>query len=484
MGKKKKVRKDPGRTPMPEQAPGARVKNFLEVPLGYTPGQAQKEAGRCLQCKKPLCVRGCPVCVNIPGFIQLIADGDFAAAARKIKETNVLPAVCGRVCPQELQCEAKCVLGKKGEPVAIGRLERFVADYERVHELEEVPEKAPPNGMKVAVVGSGPAGLTLAGDMALLGYGVTVFEAFHLPGGVLMYGIPEFRLPKAVVEREIDFLRKLGVVIELNQVVGRSITVDELLDRMGYDGVFIGVGAGLPRFLNIEGENLGGIYSANEYLTRLNLMKAYRFPEYDTPVVKGRHVVVVGGGNVAMDSARSAIRLGAETVTVVYRRTMDELPARVEESHHAKEEGIVFLFLTAPVAFEGDDKGRVRGMRCMKMALGEPDASGRRRPVPSEDEVFFMETDLVIIAVGAGANPLLTRSSAGLELNRWGYIVTDETGRTSKEGVWAGGDIVTGMATVIQAMGSGRKAAMAMHRYLSGNGEERAGEMDPEPGGD
>jgi len=455
---------------MPEQDPQVRAKNFQEVPLGYTPEQAREEASRCLQCKKPSCVAGCPVNVAIPEFVRLIAEGKFAEAARKIKETNCLPAVCGRVCPQETQCEERCTLGKKGEPSAIGRLERFAADFERTGGLVEIPRKAPPTGKRVAVVGSGPAGLTVAGDLILLGHDVTVFEAFHKPGGVLMYGIPEFRLPKAIVEKEVDYLRRLGVQIEFNQVIGKSITVDELLDEEGFDAVFVGVGAGLPSFMNIPGENLGGVYSANEYLTRSNLMKAYAFPDYDTPVVRGRSVCVVGGGNVAMDSARTARRLGGENVYILYRRSREEMPARAEEVHHAEQEGIVFKLLCAPVEYLGDQRGMVRQVRCQEMELGEPDDSGRRRPVPKPGAEFTLDTDLVIVAIGSGANPLLTKQTEGLELNRRGYIVANESGRTTREGVWAGGDIVTGSATVILAMGAGKAAARDIHEYL-GNSE-------------
>ena len=455
---------------MPEQDPQVRAKNFQEVPLGYTPEQAREEASRCLQCKKPSCVAGCPVNVAIPEFVRLIAEGKFAEAARKIKETNCLPAVCGRVCPQETQCEERCTLGKKGEPSAIGRLERFAADFERTGGLVEIPRKAPPTGKRVAVVGSGPAGLTVAGDLILLGHDVTVFEAFHKPGGVLMYGIPEFRLPKAIVEKEVDYLRRLGVQIEFNQVIGKSITVDELLDEEGFDAVFVGVGAGLPSFMNIPGENLGGVYSANEYLTRSNLMKAYAFPDYDTPVVRGRSVCVVGGGNVAMDSARTARRLGGENVYILYRRSREEMPARAEEVHHAEQEGIVFKLLCAPVEYLGDQRGMVRQVRCQEMELGEPDDSGRRRPVPKPGAEFTLDTDLVIVAIGSGSNPLLTKQTEGLELNRRGYIVANESGRTTREGVWAGGDIVTGSATVILAMGAGKAAARDIHEYL-GNSE-------------
>jgi len=468
-GPEQKPRKKivPKKTPMPEQDPKVRVGNFNEVPLGYTSEQAVQEASRCLQCKKPLCVEGCPVDVDITGFLTLVKEGEFAAAARKIKETNALPAICGRVCPQESQCEARCVLSKKWDPLAIGRLERFVADYERENHLIELPEKKPPTGRKIAIVGSGPSGLTVAGDLILLGYDVTIFEAFHKPGGVLMYGIPEFRLPKDIVEKEVEYLLNLGVKLQLNSVIGKSITIDELLDGKYFDAVFIGVGAGLPSFLGVPGENLGGIYSANEYLTRSNLMKAYRFPEYDTPIVRGKTVCVVGGGNVAMDSARTARRLGADNVYIVYRRSRKELPARLEEIHHAEQEGIVFKMLSNPVEFTGDEHGMVRRIRCQEMELGEPDASGRRRPIPKEGCFFEIDTDLVIIAIGGGANPVLTKSTRGLELNKWGYIVADPSGRTTRPRVWAGGDIVTGSATVIEAMGAGRRAANDIHACLS-----------------
>ncbi len=467
--KKKKAFKNP-RMPMPEQPPERRSRNFEEVPLGYTAQMAKDEAERCMICKKPGCVSGCPVNVNIPRFIELVAQGDFAAAARAVKATNALPAVCGRVCPQESQCEAKCCLQKKWGSVAVGRLERFVADYERENNLVELPEKQPANGKRIAVIGSGPSGLTVAGDLILLGYEVTVFEAFHKPGGVLMYGIPEFRLPKGIVEKEVDYLVQLGVEIRMNQVVGQTVTIDELLDEHGYDAVFIGVGAGLPMFLGVEGEDLGGVYSANEYLTRSNLMKAYLFPEYDTPVVQGKQVCVIGGGNVAMDSARTALRLGADAVHIVYRRSHDELPARDEEIHHAGEEGVIFKLLTNPIAFEGNGRGMVARMKCLQMELGEPDDSGRRRPIPIEGSEFHIDTDLIIVAIGAGANPLLTKTTPGLDLNRWSYVRADEKGRTTRRDVWAGGDIVTGSATVIEAMGAGRIAASDIHEYLSANG--------------
>jgi glutamate synthase (NADPH/NADH) small chain len=464
---KKVKREEIARQLMPEQEPKVRAKNFDEVPLGYSHEAAVKEAQRCLQCKKPGCVAGCPVEVDIPGFIQLIKEEKFTESIRHVWQKNSLPAVCGRVCPQEIQCEGQCILGKKGEPVAIGNLERFVADWERENGTGALPPKADPTGKKVAVVGSGPAGLTVAGDLIAKGHEVTVFEAFHKPGGVLVYGIPEFRLPKDIVAQEVNFLERLGVKVECNQVVGRTITIDELFEE-GYEAVFIGVGAGLPVLLDIPGKNLIGIYSANEYLTRSNLMKAYLFPEYDTPIIQGKNVVTLGAGNVAMDSARTALRLGAKNSRIVYRRSRTEVPARGAEVHHAEQEGVEFFFLAAPTEFIGDDKGRVIGMECLKMELGEPDASGRRRPVAIEGSEFELECDLVIVAVGTGANPILTQSTDGLSLNKWGYIEVDEkTAKTTKKGVWAGGDIVTGSATVILAMGAGRIAANSIHDYLT-----------------
>lgn len=453
------------RQKMPEQDPKVRAKNFNEVPFGYTPELAQLESSRCLQCKKPKCVEGCPVEIDIPAFIKLIREGDFAGAARKLKERNSLPAVCGRVCPQEDQCEKVCIVGKKEQPVAIGRLERFAADWERTKGEVTIPEKAPATGKKVAVVGSGPAGLTLAGDLILKGHEVTIFEALHKAGGVLIYGIPEFRLPKDIVQAEVNYLERLGVKVECDCVIGRIETVDELLQE--YDAVFLGLGAGLPQFMNIPGENFCGIYSANEYLTRSNLMKAYLFPKYDTPIARGKNVAVFGAGNVAMDSARTALRLGAETVRIIYRRSREEMPARIEEVHHAEEEGVQFYLLTAPTRFFGDDNGWVTGFECLKMELGEPDESGRKRPVPIKGSEFQLECDMAVVAIGAGANPLLPTTTPGLELNKRGYIVADlETGKTTKPGVWAGGDIVTGSATVILAMGAGRKAANSIHEYL------------------
>jgi len=451
---------------MPEQDPQVRKRNFDEVPLGYTPEMAKTEALRCIQCKKPECVEGCPVEVDIPGFIALIAEGKFIEAAKKIKQTNALPAVCGRVCPQEVQCEVRCVRGKKAEPVAIGRLERFVADYERAAGEVSIPKIATKTGKKIAVVGSGPAGLTVAGDLVQLGHDVTIFEALHAAGGVLVYGIPEFRLPKAIVAAEVDYLKKLGVKIETSNVIGKVATVDELFAE-GYDAVFLGTGAGLPSFMNIPGENLNGVYSANEYLTRSNLMKAYRFPEYDTPIVRGKNVAVIGGGNVAMDAARTAMRLGADHVYLVYRRSRQEMPARIEEIHHAEEEGIEFHLLTNPIRYIGNDKGWVKGIECLRMELGEPDDSGRRRPVPIKGSEFIKEVDTVVVAIGSGSNPLVQSTTPGLNTNKWNYIIADEeTGQTSREGVFAGGDIVTGSATVILAMGAGRKAARAMHKYV------------------
>jgi glutamate synthase (NADPH) small chain len=464
--KKAKKEKIP-RQPMPEQEPDIRRRNFNEVPFGYSKELAMKEAERCLQCKKPTCITGCPVSIDIPAFIKLIKEGEFTKSVRSIWKRNALPAVCGRVCPQEDQCEGACVLAKKGEPVAIGNLERFVADLEREHGTGDLPPRAKPTGKKVAVVGSGPSGLTVAGDLNLKGHDVTIFEAFHKPGGVLVYGIPEFRLPKEIVFSEVNFLERLGVKLECNTVVGRVVSIDELFEQ-GFDAVYIGVGAGLPRFMNIPGENLIGIYSANEYLTRSNLMKAYLFPEYDTPIAKGKNVAVFGAGNVAMDSARTAMRLGADVVRIIYRRSRDEMPARAAEIHHAEEEGIEFYLLTAPTRFIGDENGRITGMECLKMELGEPDESGRRRPVPIKGSEFQLECDLAVIAVGAGANPLLTQSTEGLELNKWGYVITDpKTGKTTKKGVWAGGDIVTGSATVILAMGAGRAASDSIHQYLT-----------------
>ena len=449
---------------MPSQAPDVRNKNFLEVALGYTEEQALDEAQRCLHCKNKPCVAGCPVGIHIPDFIAKVAEGDFEAAYQIITQQSSLPAVCGRVCPQETQCEQKCVRGIKGEPVGIGRLERFVADWHNKN-VCEAPRKPAPNGHKVAVIGSGPSGLTCAGDLAKKGYEVTVFEALHTAGGVLVYGIPEFRLPKDIVQKEIDGLKALGVDVRTNMVIGRVLSIDELLEQ-GYEAVFIGSGAGLPRFMNIPGENLKGVYSANEFLTRVNLMKAYQ-PGSDTPIEHAKHVAVVGGGNVAMDAARCAKRLGAEEVFIVYRRSEKELPARAEEVEHAKEEGIVFHLLNNPTQILGDEQGNVKGMECIRMELGEPDDSGRRRPVEVPGSEFVLDVDCVIMAIGTSPNPLIKSTTEGLETQRWGGIIVDEaTGLTSREGVYAGGDAVTGAATVILAMGAGKTAATAIDQYI------------------
>lgn len=456
----------PNKNPMPAQDALVRAKNFSEVALGYTQETAIAEANRCIQCKKEPCRQGCPVEVDIPAFIKLAAEGDFAGAIAKIKEKNALPAVCGRVCPQESQCEKYCTLGKKNDPVGIGRLERFCADWE-LNTGVKVPEVAPPTGKKVAVVGSGPAGLTCAADLAKLGHKVTIFEALHVAGGVLMYGIPEFRLPKGVVQAEVQNLKKMGVEIEVNSVVGKFTTVDDLMEEEGFDAVFIGTGAGLPYFMNIPGENACGVYSANEFLTRTNLMKAYQFPSWDTPIKLGKKVAVLGGGNVAMDGARTALRLGAEESWIVYRRSKEELPARHEEAEHAEEEGVKFAFLTAPVEIVQDENGWVTGMNCIRFELGEPDASGRRRPVPIEGSEYFLEVDTVVVAIGQGPNPLVPRTTKGLEITKRGNIVADEKAATSKPGVYAGGDVVTGAATVILAMGAGRVGANSIHEYLN-----------------
>ena len=456
------------KTPMPEQDGAVRAHNFDEVARGYTAEMAVNEAQRCLHCKNRPCVSGCPVNVQIPDFIARLAEGDFEGAYWKIRETNALPAVCGRVCPQEKQCESKCVRGLKGEPVGIGRLERFAADTHMQKE-EEPSRPVPSNGHKVAVIGSGPAGLTCAGDLNKLGYQVTIYEAFHTAGGVLMYGIPEFRLPKAIVQKEIDKLKEAGVDIETNMVIGKVLSVDELFG-MGYEAVFVGSGAGLPSFLGIPGEGLLGVLSANEFLTRINLMKGYR-PGYDTPVPQAQAVAVVGGGNVAMDAARCARRMGAEKVYIVYRRGEEEMPARLEEIHHAKEEGVEFLFLTAPVAIEGDEKGFVSGLVCVDMELGEPDASGRRRPIEIPGTEHVLPVQMVIPAIGNTPNPLLRATTPGLEANRKGcLVVEEETLATTREGVYAGGDAVTGAATVILAMGAGKKAAASIDAYLRAKG--------------
>ncbi len=449
---------------MPKQEPKERVKNFNEVALGYTEEQALEEASRCLQCVKPQCVSGCPVEVPIPEFIKCLKEKKYAEGIAKIKSKNALPAVCGRVCPQEEQCQVKCVMGKIGQSVSIGRLERYLADWERDHGFQ-MPEKAKPTGKKVAVVGAGPAGLTVAADLVKLGHDVTMFEALHLAGGVLVYGIPEFRLPKKIVQNEVNYIQKLGVDLRLGNLIGRTHTIPELM-KSGYDAFFIGSGAGLPQFMEIPGENLGGIYSANEFLIRVNLMKAYNFPDYDTPIRIGKHVVVIGGGNVAMDCARSSMRLGA-SVCLLYRRSREELPARKEEIENAEEEGLVCRFLAAPLRFIGDEKGWVKAMDCECMELGPPDASGRRRPVPIKGSEFTMETDTVIIAIGQTPNPIIQRTTEGLVVNpKHGTIIVDENGKTSLDGVYAGGDVATGAATVISAMGMGKRAAKSINDYL------------------
>ena len=455
----------PDKNPMPSQAPDVRNKNFLEVALGYDAETAIDEAKRCLHCKNKPCTSGCPVQIDIPAFIAQVAEGNFEEAYQIIAKSSSLPAVCGRVCPQETQCEGKCVRGIKNEPVGIGRLERFVADYHNAHSTEK-PQRPASNGHKVAVVGSGPSGLTCAGDLAKKGYDVTIFEALHLAGGVLVYGIPEFRLPKAIVQKEIDGLKDLGVKVDTNVVIGKSLTVDELMQEEGFEAVFIGSGAGLPRFMNIPGESLNGVYSANEFLTRVNLMKAYKEGSA-TPIEHAKNVAVVGGGNVAMDAARCAKRLGAENVYIVYRRSREELPARAEEVEHAEEEGIIFKLLSNPVEILGDDDFLVKGIKCMEMELGEPDASGRRRPVPKPDCTFTLDVDCVIMSIGTSPNPLIKSTTKGLEVNSHGGIIVDEHEMTTQEGVYAGGDAVTGAATVISAMGAGKKAAAAICEYLA-----------------
>ena len=455
----------PTKTPMREQPPKERIRNFEEVPYGYSPEEAMLEANRCLQCKKPFCIEGCPVEIDIPAFIKLIAENNFREGIAKLKEKNILPAVCGRVCPQEEQCEQKCVVGKKNEPVAIGRLERFLADWERSQGELSVPAIPASTGKRIAVVGAGPAGITVAADLALNGHEVVVYEALHQPGGVLVYGIPEFRLPKDIVFTEIDFLKKLGVKVLTDTVIGMIRSVDELLDE--FDAVFLGTGAGLPWFLKIPGENLNGVYSANEYLTRANLMKAYLFPKYKTPIVRGRSVATVGGGNVAMDCARSALRLGAKESILIYRRAREQMPARDEEIHHAEEEGVIFKLLSNPAALHGDQNGWVRQVECVTMELGEPDDSGRRRPVPVEGKNFMVPVDVVVIAIGNSPNPLIPNTTADIKVSKWGTIITDpDTGKTSKRGVFAGGDVATGAATVIMAMGAGRVAARGIQKYL------------------
>jgi glutamate synthase (NADPH/NADH) small chain len=452
--------------PMAKQDVLDRIHNFYEVALGYNEEQAMQEAQRCLQCPNPRCVEGCPVDINIPAFIKEIKEGNFIEASVILKDKNSLPAICGRVCPQENQCQMQCVLGKIGDPVAIGRLERFASDYERMKGATVPPKQKSPVKGKVAVVGSGPAGLTAAADLVKLGYKVVMFEALHAAGGVLMYGIPEFRMPKKIVQSEVDYIKKLGVEVKTNYMIGKLSTIDELFEK-GFDAVFVGTGAGLPRFMRIPGENLGGVYSANEFLIRVNLMKAYLFPDYDTPIRLGKKVAVIGGGNVAMDSARSALRLGAEEVWIVYRRSKEELPARHEEVENAEEEGIKFKFLTNPIKFLGDESGWVTGIECIKMRLGEPDESGRRRPLPIEGSEFIMDIDTAVIAIGQTPNPLIQRTTEGLETTRYGTIVAkEESGETTKEGVYAGGDVVSGAATVISAMGAGKRAARSINEYL------------------
>ncbi len=461
---------DLNRMPMPRQDPKLRGKNFNEVALGYSLEQAQEEVGRCIQCPKRPCVEGCPVGIDIPGFIKALHEGDMPEAVKILKDKNSLPGICGRVCPQETQCEVKCVLDKRGAPIAIGRLERFIADWERANLKSVNPPiiRSAPTGKRVAIIGSGPAGLTAAADLAKLGHSVTIFEALHIAGGVLMYGIPEFRLPKDIVQAEVNYVISLGVELKLDSVVGKVVTVDELLDN-GYQAVFLGTGAGLPMFLNIPGENLNGIYSSNEFLTRVNLMKAYLFPEYDTPVKVGKRVAVIGGGNVAMDAARCALRLGADVVTIVYRRSDVEMPARREEVENAKEEGIQFKLLTNPKQFLGNEQNWVVGMECVEMELGEPDESGRRRPIAKPGSEFVIDVDVAIVALGTTPNPLIAATTQGLVTTKQGTVVTDEAiGKTTKPGVWAGGDIVTGAATVISAMGAGRQAATSIDEYFKG----------------
>ncbi len=459
---------DLNRVSMPKQKPKARARNFNEVALGYKEKHALAEANRCIQCKKRTCVDGCPVVVDIPEFILALREGDMPEAVKVLKSTNALPGICGRVCPQETQCEEVCSLAKKGAPIAIGRLERYVADWELDHQTDSNPEVTPAAGKRVAVVGSGPAGLTVAADLAMRGHKVTIFEALHVAGGVLMYGIPEFRMPKNIVQAEVDYVKSLGVEIKLDSVIGKISTVDELLQE-GYDAVFLGTGAGLPMFLNIPGENYNGIYSSNEFLTRTNLMKAYLFPEYDTPIKAGKRVAVIGGGNVAMDAARCALRLGAGKVYIVYRRSPAEMPARLEEIENAEEEGVIFKLLTNPVRFLGNDQGWVTAMECVEMELGEPDESGRRRPVTKEGSEFTMEVDTVVVALGTTPNPLVPTTTKGLDTTKKGTVVADEeTGETTKPGVWAGGDVVTGAATVISAMGAAKRAAASIDAYLRG----------------
>jgi glutamate synthase (NADPH/NADH) small chain len=487
MGLSPKERMKIPRQKMPEQKPEVRAHNFEEVPLGFDQQVAMLEAARCLECRNPKCVGGCPVEIDIPQFIAQVADGDFRAAAKTLKQSNSLPAVCGRVCPQEEQCENNCVLAKRGESVGIGRLERFVADWERTEGGVELPDIAPATGKKVAIIGSGPAGLTCAGDLCKLGHEVTVFEALHEPGGVLVYGIPEFRLPKEIVRAEVDTLKKMGVKIKTSYIIGKMDTVDELFSDLGFDAVFIGTGAGLPTFQNIPGENLNGIFSANEFLTRVNLMKSYLFPQYDTPLAAAKRVAVLGGGNTAMDAVRTSLRLGADSAMLLYRRTRAEMPARAEEIHHAEEEGVDFNFLVNPVRYIGDERGWIKEIELERMELGEPDQSGRRRPVPIAGSNFTLPVDRVIVAIGNKSNPLVQKTTPGLETTRWGTIVADDrTMATSRPGVFAGGDIVTGGATVILAAGAGKVAARSIDRYLKGESltpeaEPLSGEAEGKP---
>ena len=463
--KKEKKTIKPKRVPMPKQTPEERIRNFNEVALGFTPELAIEEASRCLECKNSPCMGGCPVEINIPDFVKHIAEGDFKSAIKVLKEKNALPAVCGRVCPQEEQCEKVCILGKKMEPVAIGRLERFAADWEAAQGTPERPQIEPSTGKKIAVIGAGPAGLTVASDLIVKGHEVTIFEALHEPGGVLIYGIPEFRLPKAIVKREMEYVQSLGVKVYYDFVVGRTKTVYRLLDE--FNAIFVGSGAGLPWFMGIPGENLNGVFSANEYLTRVNLMKGYLFPKFDTPIKRPCRVAVFGGGNVAMDSARTALRLGADESHIVYRRSREELPARLEEVENAEEEGVIFDFLTLPIRMIGDERGWLKGIECLKMELGEPDSSGRRKPVPIDGSEFIVDFDASVCAIGNSPNPLIAQTTPELKIGKKGNIEADEeTGKTSMDRIWAGGDVVTGAATVINAMGAGRKAARSIHEYL------------------